>query len=86
MSTRRGKFISVDDLVDESILRVTNEIKSRNPDLSDKEIEQMTDKIGIVQLDSLLQNYLLKRTWHWDEALSIERDCASIQYAYARAS
>ena len=38
MSTRKGKFVSVDELIDEAVLRAHDEIKSRNPDLSEDEI------------------------------------------------
>ena len=47
MSTRRGKFVSVDDLIDEAVKRATEEIKSRNPDLTDEEIAPMAEDIGI---------------------------------------
>ena len=88
MSTRKGKFISVDDLVDEAILRATDEIKSRNPELSDEEIEPMAENIGIGAIRFFIAKLSPEKhlTFKWDEALSFERGCASIQYAHARAS
>ncbi len=87
MSTRKGKFVSVDDLVDEAILRATNEIKSRNPDLSDEEIAPMAKQIGIGAIRFFIAKLSPEKhlTFKWDEALSFERGCASIQYAHARA-
>lgn len=87
MSTRRGKFVSVDDLVDEAILRATEEIKSRNPDLSDEEIKPMAENIGIGAIRFFIAKLSPEKhlTFKWDEALSFERGCASIQYAHARA-
>ena len=87
MSTRKGKFISVDDLIDEAILRASDEIKSRNPDLSDEEIEPMAEKIGIGAIRFFIAKLSPEKhlTFKWDEALSFERGCASIQYAHARA-
>ena len=41
MSTRKGVFVSVDELVDEAVKRAADEIKSRNPDLTDEEIKPM---------------------------------------------
>ena len=71
MSTRRGKFVSVDELIDEAVLRAHDEIKSRNPDLTEEEIAKLSPEKHL--------------TFKWDEALSFERGCASIQYAHARA-
>ncbi|MBR0272046.1 MAG: arginine--tRNA ligase [Methanobrevibacter sp.] len=87
MSTRRGKFVSVDDLVDEAIQRATEEIKSRNPDLSDDEVKPMAEKIGIGAIRFFIAKLSPEKhlTFKWDEALSFERGCASIQYAHARA-
>ena len=87
MSTRRGKFVSVDELIDEAVLRATGEIKSRNPDLSDDEIAPMAEEIGIGAVRFFIAKLSPEKhlTFKWDEALSFERGCASIQYAHARA-
>lgn len=47
MSTRKGKFVSVDELIDEAVLRAHDEIKSRNSDLSEEEIAPMAEDIGV---------------------------------------
>ena len=88
MSTRRGKFVSVDDLIDEAISRATEEIKSRNPDLTDEEIAPMAEQIGIGAIRFFIAKLSPEKhlTFKWDEALSFERGCASIQYAHARAN
>ncbi len=87
MSTRRGKFVSVDELIDEAVSRATDEIKSRNPDLSDDEIAPMAEEIGIGAVRFFIAKLSPEKhlTFKWDEALSFERGCASIQYAHARA-
>ena len=87
MSTRRGKFVSVDELIDEAVLRATDEIKSRNPDLSDEEIAPMAEEIGVGAVRFFIAKLSPEKhlTFKWDEALSFERGCASIQYAHARA-
>ena len=87
MSTRRGKFVSVDDLIDEAVKRATDEIKSRNPDLTDDEIAPMAEDIGIGAVRFFIAKLSPEKhlTFKWDEALSFERGCASIQYAHARA-
>jgi arginyl-tRNA synthetase len=87
MSTRRGKFVSVDDLIDEAVSRATDEIKSRNPELSDDEIAPMAEEIGVGAIRFFIAKLSPEKhlTFKWDEALSFERGCASIQYAHARA-
>ena len=87
MSTRRGKFVSVDELIDEAVLRATDEIKSRNPELTDEEIAPMAEEIGVGAVRFFIAKLSPEKhlTFKWDEALSFERGCASIQYAHARA-
>jgi arginyl-tRNA synthetase len=87
MSTRRGVFISVDDLVDEAVNRALNEIKKRREDLSEEEANKIASDIGI----GAIRYFIVKLSpekhivFKWEEALSFERGCASIQYAHARA-
>ena len=87
MSTRQGKFVSVDDLIEEAVKRAADEIKSRNPDLSDDEIKPIAEEIGIGAIRFFIAKLSPEKhlTFTWDEALSFERGCASIQYAHARA-
>ena len=87
MSTRRGKFVSVDELIDEAVLRAHDEIKSRNPDLTEEEIAPIAEEIGVGAIRFFIAKLSPEKhlTFKWDEALSFERGCASIQYAHARA-
>ncbi|MGB9977659.1 arginine--tRNA ligase [Methanobacterium sp.] len=87
MSTRRGVFISVDDLIDEAVNRALDEIKKRRSDLSEEEALKIATDIGI----GAIRYFIVKLSpekhivFKWEEALSFERGCASIQYAHARA-
>ena len=87
MSTRRGVFISVDELVEEAISRALAEIKKRRSDLTDEEALKIATDIGI----GAIRYFIVKLSpekhivFKWEEALSFERGCASIQYAHARA-
>lgn len=87
MSTRRGVFISVDDLVEEAVNRALVEIKKRRTDLTDEEALEIATDIGI----GAIRYFIVKLSpekhivFKWEEALSFERGCASIQYAHARA-
>jgi arginyl-tRNA synthetase len=87
MSTRRGVFISVDELVDEAIFRAKKEVKARRSDLDDVEIDKISEEIGIGAIRYYISRLSPEKhiTFKWDEALSFERGCASIQYAHARA-
>ena len=87
MSTRRGVFISVDDLIEEAVNRALAEIKKRREDLSEEEALKIATDIGI----GAVRYFIVKLSpekhivFKWEEALSFERGCASIQYAHARA-
>jgi len=87
MSTRRGVFISVDELVEEAITRAKNEVESRRTDLTGGEIAKISEEIGIGAIRYYISRLSPEKhiTFKWDEALSFERGCASIQYAHARA-
>ncbi|MCK9151157.1 arginine--tRNA ligase [Methanobacterium alcaliphilum] len=87
MSTRRGVFISVDDLMDEAIKRALNEIKKRRPDLNPEESDKIAREIGIGAIRYYIARLSPEKhiVFKWDDALSFERGCASIQYAHARA-
>lgn len=87
MSTRRGVFISVDELIDEAVKRAKDEITSRRPDLDEEKINEISEEIGIGAIRFFIARLSPEKhiTFKWDEALSFERGCASIQYAHARA-
>ena len=90
MSTRRGVFISVDELMDEAVKRAKEEIVSRRPDLDEETIDEIAEEIGIGAIRYYIARLSPEKhiTFKWDEALSFERGCASIasiQYAHARA-
>lgn len=86
MSTRRGVFISVDELMDEAHKRALEEVKKRR-ELPDNVADDIAEAIG----NGAIRYYIARLSpekhivFRWDEALSFERGCASIQYAHARA-
>ena len=87
MSTRAGVFISVDEIVDEAVKRASEEIEKRNPELTPEEILPIAEQIGIGAIRFFIAKLSPEKhiTFKWEEALSFERGCASIQYAHARA-
>ncbi|WP_409200289.1 arginine--tRNA ligase [Methanobrevibacter sp. DSM 116169] len=88
MSTRRGVFISVDELIDEAQKRAKDEIIKRRMDLTDDEIDKISEEIGVGAIRFYIAKLSPEKhiTFKWDEALNFEKGCASIQYAHARAS
>ena len=86
MSTRRGVFISVDDLIEEAITRALDEIKKRREDLEEASARQIAEDIGIGAIRYFIAKLSPEKhiVFKWDDALSFERGCASIQYAHAR--
>ncbi len=87
MSTRRGVFISVDELMDEAFHRALKELEVRRPELSEVEKNEIAEIIGIGAIRYFIARLSPEKhlVFKWDEALSFERGCASIQYAHARA-
>ncbi|NYB52026.1 MAG: arginine--tRNA ligase [Methanobacteriaceae archaeon] len=87
MSTRRGVFISVDQLMDEAFHRALKELDTRRPELSPSEKKKIAEMIGIGAIRYFIARLSPEKhlVFKWDEALSFERGCASIQYAHARA-
>ncbi|OWT33725.1 arginine--tRNA ligase [Methanobrevibacter sp. 87.7] len=88
MSSRTGNFISVDELIDESVERAKEEIKSRRNDLSEEDIDEIAEEIGIGAIRFFIAKLSPEKhiKFKWEDALNFERGCASIQYAHARAS
>lgn len=87
MSTRKGVFISVDEFIEESIKHAKDELIRRQLDLTDKQMDEISEKIGVGSIRFYINQISPEKsiTFKWEEALSFERGCASIQYAHARA-
>lgn len=86
MSTRRGVFISVDELMDEAVKRAKEELLNRREDFDEETIDKIAEEIGIGAIRFYIARLSPEKhiKFIWDEALSFERGCASIQYAHAR--
>jgi len=85
MSTRRGRTILLDDLIDEAKSRALKIIEEKNPDLKNK--EDVAQKIGISALKyaDLVQNRKTDIVFSFDKAISLQGNSAPyIQYSYAR--
>jgi len=88
MSTRKGRVVNLDDLVDEAIELAYEEVKKRRIDLSE---ERMREIAGIVGIGALRYNIARIQAekqivFKWEDALNFEGSSAPfVQYAHARA-
>ena len=88
MSTRAGKFVSADDLIDEVTRRAFEEVTARRPELDEatrRSIAVSVARAGI-RYDIVKISPEKSTVFDWKEALNFERQSGPyIQYAHARA-
>ena len=87
MSTRRGRFISIDELFEEAKTRAIEEVKKRGVATDEDEINEIAHKIatGAVRYNIVRISPEKPMVFRWDEALDFEKvGCPVIQYAHAR--
>ena len=85
--TRSGGTIKLAELLDEAISRAADLIKSKNPDYSDEQLNEIATKVGIgaVKFADLSKNRTSDYIFNWKTMLSFEGATAPyLQYAYAR--
>jgi arginyl-tRNA synthetase len=88
MSTRRGKFISADELLDQVEEQAFIEVDMRRPEMPEdfkKKVARMVG-IGAVRYDVIRVSPEKSTVFNWKEALDFEKQGAPfIQYSHARA-
>jgi arginyl-tRNA synthetase len=89
MSTRRGRVVYLDELIDECIERAYEEVKKRRAnELTDQQMKKIAEVVGI---GSLRYNIIKVQPekdieFKWEDALNFEGNAVPfIQYAHARA-
>ena len=88
MSSRRGHYISFDEVMDEAVQRAFDEVSKRSPDLLETDKQKISHQVGIgavkyalVEVDPTKQVLFT-----WDRVLNFEKNSAPyIQYTHARA-
>ncbi|HID17581.1 TPA: arginine--tRNA ligase, partial [Candidatus Bathyarchaeota archaeon] len=88
MSSRRGRLVTLDEVIKEAVRRARQEVSRRSPELPEEEKMEIAKKIGIGSIKyALLSVEPIKSvTFTWDRVLSFERNSAPfINYAYTRA-
>ncbi|HOV51799.1 MAG TPA: arginine--tRNA ligase [Methanothrix sp.] len=88
MSTRKGKFISADELIDEVERRAFEEVSLRRPDESEDFRRDVAMKVaaGAIRFDVVKVSADKATMFDWKQALDFEKLSAPfIQYSHARA-
>jgi arginyl-tRNA synthetase len=88
MSTRRGKYVSLDELVSETVERAYREVAERRPEEPEEFKREVAEKVGTaaVRYNIIKVSPDKSMVFRWEEALDFERQGSPfIQYAYARA-
>ncbi|MHC1576873.1 MAG: arginine--tRNA ligase [Methanosarcinaceae archaeon] len=88
MSTRRGKFITADELLEQVESQALVEVENRRPDMPDEFKEQVARMVGIgaVRYDIIKVSPEKSTVFDWKEALDFEKQGGPfIQYSHARA-
>lgn len=88
MSSRKGRYITLDKVMDEAIRRAYEEVSKRSPDLSEDEKRKISNFVGIGALKYALVEVDPSKpvVFTWDRVLDFEKNSAPyIQYSHARA-
>ena len=88
MSSRRGRYITFDEVMVEAVKRAYEEVSKRSPQLSEEEKKKIADFVGIGAVRYALVEVDTSKpvVFTWDRVLNFERNSAPyIQYTHARA-
>jgi len=89
MSARRGRYVTFDQVLDETISRAKSEVDKRSPSIPDEIRQRVADRIAISAVRyAILSVEAVKSTnFVWDKVLNFETNSAAfINYAYTRSS
>ncbi|HML03764.1 MAG TPA: arginine--tRNA ligase [Candidatus Bathyarchaeia archaeon] len=88
MSSRKGHYISFDEVMDEAVKRAYEEVSKRSPDLPEEEKQKISRLVGIGAVKYALVEVDPTKpvVFTWDRVLNFEKNSAPyIQYSHARA-
>jgi arginyl-tRNA synthetase len=88
MSSRRGHYITFDEVMDEAVKRAYEEVSKRSPQLSETEKQTIANFVGIGAVRYALVEVDTSKpvVFTWDRVLNFEKNSAPyIQYTHARA-
>lgn len=88
MSTRKGRVVNLDDLIEEAMDLAYEEVKKRRTDLSEERMRMIAKVVGIGALRYNIARIQAEKqiVFKWEDALNFEGSSAPfVQYAHARA-
>ena len=88
MSSRRGRYITLDEVMDEAVRRAYEEVSKRSPQLSEREKKEIANFVGLGAVRYALIEVDTSKPvmFTWDRVLNFEKNSAPyIQYTHARA-
>ena len=85
LSTRKGRVVYLDDLLQGALEKARAIIEEKNPDLPNKDEVARQVGIGAVVFTSLFNNRIKDIDFWWDRALNFDGETGPyVQYTYAR--
>lgn len=87
MSTRSGKVIFLEEVLDEAVSRIRSLMEEKNPDIPDNERALISETLGTsaIIFNDLKNDRVKDIKFSWDEALNMEGDSGPyIAYSYVR--
>jgi len=88
MSSRKGRYIAFDDVMDEAVKRAYEEVSKHSPQLSEEEKNRIANFVGLGAVRYALIEVDTSKpvVFTWDRVLNFEKNSAPyIQYTHARA-
>jgi len=88
MSSRRGRYITFDEVLDEAVERAYEEVLKRSPQLTEEEKREIANFVGIGAVRYALVDVDPSKPviFTWDRVLNFETNSAPyVQYTHARA-
>ena len=88
MSSRRGRYITFDEVLDEAVERAYEEVSKRSPNLTEEEKRDIANFVGLGAVRYALVDVDTSKpvVFTWDRVLNFETNSAPyIQYTHARA-
>ena len=89
MSSRRGRIVTLDEVVTEGIKKAYAEVEKRSPTLNSEEKKNMAEtiSIGAIKYALLSVEPLHEVVFSWDRVLNLESNSAPfINYGFTRAN
>lgn len=85
MSTREGKIVKLEDLLNEAVIRAKEIIEQKNPDLDNKDEVAKKVGIGAVIFNDLSNSRVKDEIFDWNTILNFQGETGPyIQYTYVR--